>query len=838
MANINIGGRLHSTATGNTVAGANEILDDSKGKKQSVINQETDEALAGKQATIEDLSTIRSGAAAGATAYQKPSGGVPASDMASGVQTSLGKADTAYQKPGAGVPKTDLESGVQASLDLADSAIQARPMGAIDPTITPADYATKEELDELEAKVTPISASLVENSAVSQYYYSPGEKTKAIRRDSSNIVIFTYTSSETKGIYLKKGETIRFTLSSIPRHGASYDYFIWFAKASRFDEGSGNVSIIDGLSWATWHQNETHDFEYTATQDCYFYITANTSGTLTANKVTYDGGFGKEIDFLNLTEAEEQERTTAPNGPGKIDVDGTLASSSASILYHTLLKGVTRVYTRTAGSTGDTLAWATYDGAGNVKRLGPAVRKLFPSYMNDPAYLYEYEIDIKDGEELLVVAVGNGLENYFKLVLYGNEQIRERIDQHQNDIVFGGNITDNENIYMWAGRLLNSVQLRKGITENVIFDLSAQGGAYGNPSDCTFSYDANNFYFAGTFANGGGNDIIVSTDCEVRLYIVPKSCQSYSYKTIVAKDIVITDKYGDSYTIQRGGSMANLIKSGNIFYIVFSTMIDGEFLEMRCKYDPATDEVSDYCICKLANGENLSVKGLATSGYKLFPQSARVKPVTVNMNAYCQDAFDGTYFYIGACLANQYDYPFVLKTSDFETYEVFKQLVQNDCHATFECSTALLDGVLYTATRSLSKDTQFGYVVLNSVSVTTGEILSTAFVRDGICRPQLFKTTDGYIYLAHALDKTRQSGRIMRVSNLNGNLDYVADWMQVVQYAEFVANAEDNTNTYYFFAYNRIYKVEIDKFTRYSGSANMIVTYAFPLIDAIAGLIN
>ena len=85
MANINIGGRLHSTASGNVVAGANEILDDSKGKKQSVINAETDSALTGKQETISDLSTIRSGAAAGATAYQKPSGGIPASDIASGV---------------------------------------------------------------------------------------------------------------------------------------------------------------------------------------------------------------------------------------------------------------------------------------------------------------------------------------------------------------------------------------------------------------------------------------------------------------------------------------------------------------------------------------------------------------------------------------------------------------------------------------------------------------------------------------------------------------------------------------------------------------------------------
>ena len=54
-------------------------------------------SLAGKQNTISDLSTIRSGSAAGATAYQKPSGGIPKTDLASAVQTSLGKADTSLQ---------------------------------------------------------------------------------------------------------------------------------------------------------------------------------------------------------------------------------------------------------------------------------------------------------------------------------------------------------------------------------------------------------------------------------------------------------------------------------------------------------------------------------------------------------------------------------------------------------------------------------------------------------------------------------------------------------------------------------------------------------------------
>ena len=48
----------------------------------------------------------------GAGTYSKPSGGIPKTDLADAVQTSLGKADTAYQKPSGGIPSTDLASGV------------------------------------------------------------------------------------------------------------------------------------------------------------------------------------------------------------------------------------------------------------------------------------------------------------------------------------------------------------------------------------------------------------------------------------------------------------------------------------------------------------------------------------------------------------------------------------------------------------------------------------------------------------------------------------------------------------------------------------------------------
>ena len=60
--------------------------------------------------------------------YTKPSGGIPSTDMASAVQTSLGKADSAYQKPGTGIPATDLASGVIPSIDSELSSSSTNPV--------------------------------------------------------------------------------------------------------------------------------------------------------------------------------------------------------------------------------------------------------------------------------------------------------------------------------------------------------------------------------------------------------------------------------------------------------------------------------------------------------------------------------------------------------------------------------------------------------------------------------------------------------------------------------------------------------------------------------------
>lgn len=61
-----------------------------------------------------------------------PAGGIPKSDLASAVQTSLGKADSAYQKPGDGIPKSAFTQSVQESLSKADELYQLGQRKAIE----------------------------------------------------------------------------------------------------------------------------------------------------------------------------------------------------------------------------------------------------------------------------------------------------------------------------------------------------------------------------------------------------------------------------------------------------------------------------------------------------------------------------------------------------------------------------------------------------------------------------------------------------------------------------------------------------------------------------------
>ena len=155
-----------------------------------------EQQIAAKQDKISDLETIRQGAAKGATAlqsytekytgtYSKPSGGIPKSDLASAVQTSLGKADTA----------------LQTHQDIS---------GKLDATTAASTYATKTEMNKKQDKVlkfTNLAASQwVSDSTYADYPYRCDVTCSGVTADNYAEVVFAL-SQATSGSYAPLCET-------------------------------------------------------------------------------------------------------------------------------------------------------------------------------------------------------------------------------------------------------------------------------------------------------------------------------------------------------------------------------------------------------------------------------------------------------------------------------------------------------------------------------------------------------------------------------------------------------------------------------------------------------
>lgn len=164
----------------------------------SALRQSVSVLAETKQDVITDLPAIRSGAAAGATAYQKPGTGIPKSDMTTSVQQSLSAADTAYQKPSTGISKTDMSSGVQGSLEAADSADEAlsAAKGSFDSLA-----ARLAAMDETDAQKYVKPSSGIPSTDLSEAAQGSLAKAEAAAPQSN-----TYTKHETDTLLLDKLE--------------------------------------------------------------------------------------------------------------------------------------------------------------------------------------------------------------------------------------------------------------------------------------------------------------------------------------------------------------------------------------------------------------------------------------------------------------------------------------------------------------------------------------------------------------------------------------------------------------------------------------------------------
>lgn len=90
----------------------------------------------GKQAAIDDLATIRSGASAGATAYQKPASGIPASDIASGVIPTVPALSTDIESDMNSDTKTTTPRAVYRELTAIRTAMAALDALVFEPVAT------------------------------------------------------------------------------------------------------------------------------------------------------------------------------------------------------------------------------------------------------------------------------------------------------------------------------------------------------------------------------------------------------------------------------------------------------------------------------------------------------------------------------------------------------------------------------------------------------------------------------------------------------------------------------------------------------------------------------
>lgn len=165
-----------------------EVLD--KGEK-GITEEELIEALTTKQDTIQDLSEIRSGAALGSTAYQKPSAGIPASDMTTAVQNSL---------------------------ELANSSVQAEPIGSIIPPANPSQFATKEEVSQLGQKITDKAKDIIDFEGITTESVAPTSNTTGGYSPSGEAIT---TSLRTYWYPVTPGELYKITIGNFSSQGFS-----------------------------------------------------------------------------------------------------------------------------------------------------------------------------------------------------------------------------------------------------------------------------------------------------------------------------------------------------------------------------------------------------------------------------------------------------------------------------------------------------------------------------------------------------------------------------------------------------------------------------------------
>ena len=375
----------------------------------------TIEALNEKQNIITDLETIRSGAAKGATAlqsytekytgtYSKPSTGIPKTDLASSVQTSLGKADTALQSytetdpvfkasPAAGIKTSDItnwnsktsNTGTVTGVKM-NGTTKNPTSGVVDlGTVITAHQDISGKLDATTAASTYLSktdaaSTYLGKTAKAASATTADSATKATQDASGNVITSTYaTKAALSGLQTQLDTLVSGDASSAIES---------FNEITAFLEGVEDTETLDGIIAGI-------NTEIAKKADKSSAIT-----NITRNGTTFTA---TRADGTTFTFSQQDNNTTYTfaGGTNKFTVTPSGGTAQEVAVTPSISNNVTYSGTLSSGQV------AVYDGtAGKIKASGYTIAASVPSGAKFTDTTYSSKAAASGGTDVSLVTTG------------------------------------------------------------------------------------------------------------------------------------------------------------------------------------------------------------------------------------------------------------------------------------------------------------------------------------------------------------------------------------------------------------------------------------------------
>ena len=389
--------------------------------------QEVDDKLTTKQDTIDDLATIRSGAQAGATAYQKPQTGIPATDLASDTQSDLAAIDSIE----AVIPEQASPSNQLADKNFVNSSVATNTANYISDNGQP--FQSLEDLETYEGILTNndyafvVGADSVGNITYSRYKYNASTQQWALEYILNNS---SFTAEQWESISSGITNSLVAKLSVLPTNSElttilngkvdTTDLNKYVPKTD--DDGHGNQSIYSPGNITMTLADEQGSINQTGTFSAGGWSVSSPDGRFqTSANTIYRGTLGIDEDSVVWEKTAPQQiptATTEDNGLmsaedkkklddlAKVAISGSYNDLSDKPTIPTVPTNVSAFNNDAGYITEDDVDDVPTANSNNLVKSG-GVYSTTPSITNTDAELSDLDFSDEDGNVLMRLSNGH-----------------------------------------------------------------------------------------------------------------------------------------------------------------------------------------------------------------------------------------------------------------------------------------------------------------------------------------------------------------------------------------------------------------------------------------------